>query len=186
MPRAFIALPLPPEVKEELSSLAAALGLKKLGYRVVSPEAMHLTLRFLGEVDEELFARLSQSLKVDFKPPRPFTLKLKGAGGFPLTRCARVAWAGLGGDLVCLGQLHRLLSAHLLSLGLPAEPKPFKPHLTLGRLRPGIRPADLSGDFSPGPDFEGREFAADEVVLFESILHPKGAEHIARTTIKLV
>ena len=104
-------------------------------------------------------------------PTPAMTLRLAGAGRFGSVRRPQVAWAGLDGDVRPLVDLAARLAAAARSLGLPVEDRPFRPHLTLGRWRPG-RPADGTLP-SLLADYRGPEWPVTEVRLWESHLGPK-------------
>ena len=140
--RTFIALPLPADWQCALAAVigqlsqAAPEGMRR-GMRWTAPGNIHLTLRFLGDTDPaavpEIMARLRQARPGSAAPE----LSLCGLGTFPAGREARVIWAGLAGDLERLAELRRAAESVAVSLGWPAERRPFRPHLTLGRRRDG-------------------------------------------------
>lgn len=182
--RLFIAITLPAEVKAALAAQQEALRLQlpqeQRSVRWVAPEAMHLTLQFLGEVDSErvpaILAAIQQtSMSGDGTPP--ITLHLGPAGAFPNLRRPQTLWSGVGGDIVALGALQRRLSAALELLGFPPEQRPFSAHLTLGRVRREATSAHQSAIGEtvrslPPPD--ATSWTAEPPVLFESRLTPKG------------
>jgi len=157
--RAFIAIDLPPVVKAALGDVTATLGrgLPRGAVRWVRPEQMHLT--------------------------RPlFTLRLAEAGCFPNTRRPRVVWVGLGGDEAALGSLVAALEAALRPLGWPPEDRPFRAHLTLGRVKDVH--AALGIDWSAVvPPLELPVIA---IHLIESQLRPDGAVYTVRHTSTLL
>jgi 2'-5' RNA ligase len=136
--RVFVALDLPAHAKEALREtvreLAAALP---AGIRWVNPSGIHLTLKFLGDVDtgrvDDLLTAMgkaSSSFELS-----SFPLRLSGLGVFPSAREPRVLWAGVNGDLAALRRLQALVDDALSELGFDKEQRPFRPHLTLGRVR---------------------------------------------------
>ena len=136
--RTFIALPLPADWQCALAAVIEQLSQAvPQGMRWTAPGNIHLTLRFLGDTDaaavQEIMARLRQSLPGIAAPE----LSLCGLGTFPAGREARVIWAGLAGNLERLAELRRAAESVVVSLGWPAERRPFRPHLTLGRRRDG-------------------------------------------------
>jgi 2'-5' RNA ligase len=134
-------------------------------------ERWHLTLLFLGRVADERVAPLVAAAAPAVAAAPPMTLRLAGGGRFGSVRRPQVAWAGLDGDVRPLVELAGRLAAAARSLGLPVEDRPFRPHLTLGRWRPG-RPADGSlTDLLA--DYQGPDWPVTEVRLLESHLGPK-------------
>ena len=135
--RTFIALPLPSDWQPALSAVIGQLSASTPpdAVRWTAPANIHLTLRFLGATDPAaipaITARLRQSLPGIAAP----TLSLCGLGAFPPRREPRIIWARLAGDLEPLAKLQTLAESAAVSLGWPPERRPFRPHLTLGRVR---------------------------------------------------
>ncbi|GAB4427648.1 MAG: RNA 2',3'-cyclic phosphodiesterase [Chloroflexi bacterium OHK40] len=128
--RLFIALSLPEHVRQELAAVQVRLRGHPL--RPVEPQGLHLTLQFLGDVHAELVAPLLDALSA--LPPVRIQLRLAGLGGFPNLEQPRVVWAGVGGDLATLAELQRRVVGATARLGLPTDERPYRPHLTLGRV----------------------------------------------------
>ena len=181
--RVFIALDLPPSAKEQLAGVIATLRRAiPAGVRWVDPAGIHLTLKFLGNVDAGLVGPILEALQpgpVGFDRG-PFPLHLEGLGVFPNQREPRVLWAGVGGAMPDLADLQQRVDASIATLGFARENRPFRPHLTLGRVRDGVEPAarreigaviaEQAGALSP--DYAWR---ADEIHLIRSNLTPQGA-----------
>jgi 2'-5' RNA ligase len=137
---------------------------------------MHLTLRFIGNVNDGTAAAIADALRpaVD---RGPFTLHFEGAGAFPLHGPPRVLWAGLSAGIDELVTLEVEVSRRLQQLGIPPDDRVFSPHLTLGRVR---EPAGLSRDtllagLERAPVGTGQ---VDAITLFESRLSPKGPTYV--------
>jgi 2'-5' RNA ligase len=177
MMRLFIAVNLSAEVRRAAGALAGRLRdevarAARARATWVDPANLHLTLRFLGEVDEATGSRLVEGLSPAL-PLRAFDVTLGGLGAFPPAGRPRVVWVGVTGGAADLVQVYDLLEARLAPLGLPREDRPYRPHLTLGRFREPAAPLvrtilDRASDFSAGP------CRIDEVVLYQSHLAPKG------------
>jgi 2'-5' RNA ligase len=143
-----------------------------------APEKLHLTLRFLGEVDDgqvdDLRVALAPALLTG-----GFVAGLAGAGAFPASGPPRVIWLGVKLGVTELAAVHREIEQRLVSVGFPAEGRPFTPHLTLARLR---RPCSRSsGDairrLLQEADLDAR-WHVDRVTLYESQLSPRGATYV--------
>jgi 2'-5' RNA ligase len=138
--------------------------------RWITPDRWHLTLLFLGTVPADRVPGLVEAAAPAVAAAPPMTLQLAGGGRFGSRRRPQVAWAGLDGDVAPLVDMAGRLAEAARSLRLPVEDRPFRPHLTLGRWRPG-RPAD--GDLPERlADYRGPEWPVTEVRLLESRLGP--------------
>jgi len=127
VPRLFVAVDLPEEVRRELSSLCCGLP----GARWLPPEQLHLTLRFIGEVDPETGRSVAEAL--DDVALTPFSLRLRGLGFFPPRGQPRVLWAGVERS-EALSRLQRRVETVLTRAGLAPEGRKFMAHVTLARL----------------------------------------------------
>jgi 2'-5' RNA ligase len=175
--RQFLAARLPGRLDSGVAALQRRIGAELRGWRWVRPEGIHLTLRFLGDVDDSRDARARAVWREVIAGCAPFGLRLTDLGRFPPRGRPRVLWVGVeetdpGGALATLAE--RLESA-ARELGFDPESRPFRPHLTLARGgRPGI-PSDPAALGIRG-SAEGR---VREVVLYRSDLLPTGARYTA-------
>ncbi|BBL80660.1 RNA 2',3'-cyclic phosphodiesterase [Rubrobacter xylanophilus] len=165
--RAFVAILPPREVREALSR--AARSLPVIGVRWVRPENIHLTLKFLGEVPEDLIPRMSAALSEVARLEHPFRIEPEGFGAFPSPERARVLWAGIGEGSERLEELAAAVEEALSPLGFERERRPFRAHLTLGRARG--RPTRLE---TVEPDREIPGFTAGALHLMRSAQGPSG------------
>lgn len=140
--RLFIAIELPEPVKAGLKRVQDTLRLVDPSCaKWVDPGSIHLTLKFLGNVDSEKVDGIVRLMDEASQEVRPFRLELKGLGAFPNLRRVQVVWVGVAGDLDHLKILQKKLEDNLAELGFPSEGRAFTPHLTLARLREDIAPA---------------------------------------------
>ena len=170
MIRLFVALALPDRVAESLLALQSGVP----GARWMTREQLHLTLRFIGEVDERDANAIDEALQSISAPC--FTLVLKGVGEFG-GRNPRALWAGVSGD-GALVHLQRKIESAIQRLGLPAEERKFTPHVTLARLRaasPG-RVIDFLRDHAL---YASGSFEVDQFVLYSSTTTPNGSIYVA-------
>jgi RNA 2',3'-cyclic 3'-phosphodiesterase len=142
--RLFIALTPPPEVQRTVWEAFRPLRARDLPVKWVSPEGVHVTLKFLGEVGDERRDELIAALAAAAVGTRPIPLAVRGAGVFPDTERPRVFWAGVQPD-GALELLADSVERSFAALGFPTEGRPFRPHLTVGRARRNARPRDFSG-----------------------------------------
>ena len=134
--RSFIAIELPDELKSRLSGLQARLKSGEF-YRIkwVDPYAVHLTLKFLGNVAVDRLKAITGAVETAVRGISPFCLEVNELGVFPSLKRVQVVWVGIGGEIDKLNQIQQCLESSLLPLGFTAESRPFVPHLTLARLR---------------------------------------------------
>ena len=148
--RVFVAFFPPPEVQR---ALAAAAGLLPTdAFRLTAPERVHLTLKFLGEVQPEDLTRVGSALERIGQHGEPFDAAVSGFGVFPSARRARILWAGIGRGAEGFGSLSRAVEDLLEPEGFAREERPFVPHLTLGRARRPV-PFDPGGAIVPDLGF---------------------------------
>lgn len=137
--RSYISIELPDEVRTALATLQSRLkrAAPPQAVRWSSPDNIHLTLHFLGEVTPADFVKLDQALKGMPLPYLPFSLTISELGCFPNLRRPRVIWTGIQGDTRSLLRLHQEVEALLKeTIGFKPEARPYSPHLTLGRVKP--------------------------------------------------
>jgi 2'-5' RNA ligase len=183
--RCFVAVSLPEEVRDDLSALQERLRGRSPDLRWVTPASLHLTLKFIGEVEPDLFDAIGRALAPPLAPEPEARLAPKGVGAFPSPRRARVLWAGLSGDVPIIAGAALEVEARLEPLGVPREARPFAPHLTLARARPQGRMPDLQRALETEAGYEGPAFTVTELVLYESKLSPKGPTYTPRKILSL-
>ena len=167
--RLFVAIAPPPPVLDELHALAGPLRATRPDLRWTSREAWHVTLAFLGHVDEAAVRRLLPRLERAARRHHRFRLAFCGAGAFPSAGRANVLWSGLSGDRGALARLAESVSAGASRAGAPPPDKGrrFQPHLTLARCR---MPADVTELVAALAGFQGTPWTADRVHLVRSRL----------------
>ena len=177
--RAFIAIELPTEVTQHLGNLIQHLrGRGPSGVRWVRPEAIHLTLKFLGSIDVGRVTPILEALERSVQGQLSFRLHLEGAGAFPRLQAPRVLWVGLSGDVETLHRLQQGVEESLAALDFPPEKRPFSPHLTLGRVQRPLSPHDrelLPAILGRLPVNEALAIPSERVSLMQSTLLPSGA-----------
>lgn len=169
MPRLFVAIDLPEEIKASLSQFSGAVP----GARWVDTSQIHLTLRFIGDVDPQTVSKIKKALSGIHFPS--FPLCVAGVGHFPPRGFPRVLWVGVEprAELVAL---QKGIESALQQAGVPPEERPFSPHITLARLKE-TPPAAIGAFESLHRELAYPSFPAAEYVLYSSVLTPKGAIH---------
>ncbi|MGF1477761.1 MAG: RNA 2',3'-cyclic phosphodiesterase [Geminicoccaceae bacterium] len=179
MPRLFVALELPEWLRERLSILQQGLP----DVRWVPPEQMHITLRFIGEVDRPTFHETMYALAN--VGTRPFDLELKGLGHFPPRGPLRQLWVGVVAHPELL-HLKRRIDRALRDIGVEAEGRKFSPHVTLGRFRLPPPENRLASFLRRHGLFAAPAFPVSDFHLVSSALHPDGAIHEIEASYELV
>jgi len=172
--RTFIAIELPENVIAGLDRLQRRLKDSRLSIRWVRPETVHLTLKFLGDIDPETTGPVGEAMTVAVRGHGPLSLAAKGCGVFPGLKNPRIVWAGIAGELPRLKDLQQALDENLALLGFAREKRPFRAHLTLGRCKSRSDPAILNSALEEAADFQTEPFSADRITLFQSELKPSG------------
>lgn len=167
--RLFVAIAPPPAVLDELDELVEPLRDGRGDLRWTSRQAWHVTLAFLGQVDETATARLLPRLERAARRNPPITLGFAGAGAFPAPDRANVLWSGLSGDRGALARLAESVAAGASRAGAPPPDRGrrFQPHLTLARCR---MPADVTALVAALDGFQGQPWTADRLHLVHSRL----------------
>jgi len=158
---------------ESMQPLARSESLK---VRWVAPASYHITLKFLGWAKAEIVPALVDALDDAFADLEPFTVTLRGVGAFPGEKKARVLWVGVDQGREQLSTLAARIEERMVELGFAAETREFHPHVTIARLKGSANAETLVLPFS---EDTFRKSRIDEVVLFESVTGPKGAEYQA-------
>ena len=169
MPRLFVAVDLPESMKKNLESMSFGIP----GAKWVAPEQMHLTVRFIGDVDGALFHDIQKTLTdVVFSS---FSLQLRGVGHFPPRGAPRVIWVGLETSEP-LQALRKKIDTALVKIGVEPERRKFSPHITLARLK--NTPIQKIANFLAGNGlFRQEPFQVENFKLYSSTLTRKGAIH---------
>jgi 2'-5' RNA ligase len=177
--RSFVAVPLPESVRANVfaaaDELARALPGVKWSRKI---ENLHVTIKFLGPVEETKLASFGTALAEALGTMPRFGIELQGMGAFPSARKANVLWAGVAGDGGRLGAVAALVEETAARLGIgERETRPFRGHVTVGRSKGGV---DARAALAP---FETRAFGAasvDEALVFESQLGGDGSTYVLR------
>jgi 2'-5' RNA ligase len=188
--RLFVAAWLPEAAAREAARVLDRLQSAGGDVKWVSPENLHVTLRFLGDTDEGRVPALVAAVSDAAEGVSPFSVVLGAAGTFPPRGTPRVVWLGIGRGAKEIADLARRAEDRLVARGLVGEPetRPFRAHVTLGRPRSSRnleRLTDLLAEVSP----EGRAHRLEEVRLVESRLpaggQPGGAKYTAVARVPL-
>lgn len=174
--RAFIAIDTTDEVKQKLGRVQEELQRLDAGVKWVAPENMHFTLVFLGDIPSGKAAPVAQAMDRVGAVSCGFSYEVAGLGFFGSRSSPRVIWAGIRAD-PALPAIQTSLCAELRKLDITLEDRPFKPHLTLGRVR-SVRNTDaFLRKIQSHVDTSFGEVRADPMLLIRSVLTPRGPEY---------
>ena len=142
----------------------------------VAPERLHVTVRFIGQVDDALALTIQRALEPPFEVA-PFSLIIRGVGAFPPRGRPKVIWAGVADGHDAIVAIERAVAARLLPIVGPAEEREYRPHLTLARVREAgrLRARELLAGLDEHHVGSAR---VEAVTLFESRLSPKGPAYV--------
>ena len=133
--RTFLAIELPKEIKECLGKLEEKLKTTQADVKWVLPGNIHLTLKFLGEVDAERLEKIKVILEEVARAYSPFLMRINSLGAFPKLEYLRVIWVGLDAGDKETKQIAKMLEEKIQKLGIPKEERAFSSHITIGRTR---------------------------------------------------
>jgi 2'-5' RNA ligase len=163
-------------VAEEQIVLRRRASERGVEVRWIAPQNLHVTLSFLGQVTEPMVAAIQDGLEPIVKTVAPFEVTAAGLGVFPDARRPRVVWVGLREESGVLGHLHEAISAVLVRMGFNLDEKPFRSHVTIGRVKGGDGEA-LAACLAESGECTYGTFTVREIVCYRSDLRPSGADY---------
>lgn len=174
--RAFLAIEPPAEIRKEIGNIQNNLKrLSPVNIRWVNPGGIHLTLKFFGNISETDIIAISGVTERNTQTLAPLHFEVKKLGLFPSQKSPRVLWIGLGGDTASLLTLQKNLEQGFEECGFTKEERPFRAHLTLGRIKVPDKTGAIAKIVGDGGDCTAGSFSASGLILFKSDLTPQGA-----------
>jgi len=184
--RAFIAIDLPGWIRDRLREVQDKLKGNQGGNISWSrPDGIHLTIKFLGDVEEGKIKEIGKVLERIAEGITPFRLLVEGVGAFPTISSPRVIWVGVKTEGENLLVLQKGLEEGLAQLGFEKETRPFQPHLTLGRIRYLEDKKGLVESYRALGDIKLGGFLVEGIILFKSELKPTGAVYTKLKEVRL-
>ncbi len=197
--RTFIAIELDDAQKHALADLQSQLKRERASsaIRWTAAENIHLTLKFLGDMDSEKMPALQKAVADACTSTPPFVLKLDGAGAFPNLNRPNVVWVGVQGDVETASKLAQKIDDACAALGFTREERPFSPHLTLGRVKrdASTRERQWIGEMiakaqarelgEPLHNSQGQVCRVERVSVMKSELRPGGSVYSRLTVVEL-
>lgn len=177
--RTFIAVEVPADVRDRAADLCDRLRASRANVKWTRPDNMHITLKFLGDIDDAEVVEVCASIKAAAQKHESFSIFLAGGGAFPKPDRPRTLWVGVrDGDEELLA-LHKSVDDSLRELGFPREPRRYHPHLTLGRVRNSGNQEELAELLAANERFEAGAARIGEVVVYASYLDKGGPSYDA-------
>jgi 2'-5' RNA ligase len=183
--RTFVAVDLDKAVRHRTVELQETLKESGTEVKWVEPENLHVSLLFLGEVDEREIVDVCRIVAETAGQHASFTIRVETAGCFPNPRRPRVLWVGVGEGKEALCTIHDDLGTALLDLGFRREERKYSPHITLGRVKSDRPTESLASALAQQAGWKCGEIQVEEVLVMGSKLTPQGPEYTVLSRAKL-
>jgi len=183
--RAFVAIHLDDKTRDAVARAQAKLKQCGAAVRWVKPESMHLTLKFLGEIEMEAVPGVAAIMAEAVEGVEPFTLTFRGLNALPRIESPRVVYVGVGDEGSVLAPIADRLNDRLCALGVKRENRRFKAHLTIGRVKSRKKIEPLIELIRAEPDTDYGAVDVTRICLMRSELKPTGAEYTVLHTADL-
>jgi 2'-5' RNA ligase len=174
--RAFLAIDPPEDILQAMSRLQEKLK-REISGRIswTKPQGQHLTLKFFGDISTEDVKNICSAVQNRVTSEPSLSLKIEKLGVFPGARRPLVVWCGVTGDVEKLSVLQKQLDSDFAGIGFPRENRPFRAHLTIGRIKDPSGLTGISEALTKYNAFAAGEFVCKKLILFQSRLTPQGA-----------
>ncbi len=169
--RAFVSADVEPS--DALVDVIDELARSRADLKIVKPELLHITLKFLGDTDESLVGEVLDRISNATRGIEPFRIRLRGMGAFPSMSSIRIVWVGIE-DGKPLQDIAARLDASMNNLGFDRDRKGFVPHITLARTRSGRNLANVQDILRTRAASDYGEYLIDRILLKKSVLSPLG------------
>ncbi len=171
--RTFVAVEMPESIGRQFEEVESRLMKADAHVKWVEPRNIHITMKFLGEIDEDQLDILYRGVEEGVRECGPFDVSLAGLGAFPNLTRPRVVWVGVDRGKDDLAKLQKTIEDSICQYGFPREDRSFSPHLTIGRVKSPRGLPELA-EAIRGFHFETVSFGVKEVVVMESTLTSAG------------
>lgn len=176
--RTFIAVETSPDIRARSRALQDSLARSGAQVKWTSPGTMHITILFLGEVDDRDLHAVCRAVQEVAATEPAFSLRVSGVGAFPTPRRPKILWAGIDEGTEQLKRLYDRLEAKLTAQGTyRKEERGYMPHLTLGRVQRENDELALARELPRLQGWDGGRTMVEEVLVFGSVLQRDGPEH---------
>lgn len=173
--KTFIGVEITPTLRNSLVVLQRSLSKSGADVKWVEPSQFHITLNFLGEIDNRDIHPVCRAItKVAAREPE-FRLSVRGVGAFPTVRRPKTLWAGIDAGADSLIRIYDALAEPLEELGVfRREDRGYTPHLTLGRVKADVEGQKVAALLPSFAEWEGGDLTVSEIILWSSDLYPEG------------
>ncbi len=168
--RTFIAVEVPADIQEKVGDYIDAIAGLVPDVKWVPPGNLHFTIKFLGEIEQDVFQQVKECVEQVAREYSSFTMGISGVGFFPTEDHPKVVWIGADGGVDTLLFLFQDMERCLEHIGFDRESKTFSPHLTIGRAKK-FKKVNVPGSM---PDFETAMFEVGSIAIMKSTLTPDG------------
>ncbi len=183
--RTFVAIELPSPIKVRIEKLIHRFQSFQQ-YRWTTEENLHLTLNFIGNVTQQDISPLCRAIESHIASTPGFAVQLEGCGAFPKIDRPRIVWLGVTEGSIQLQAIYSRIEQLLLEQKYPRDRHPFRPHITIGRLkREGRFPTEMKGAINAETKIEIGAFDVNEVTIYESVLEKSGPRYTPISRFKL-
>ncbi|MFC1703703.1 RNA 2',3'-cyclic phosphodiesterase [Candidatus Omnitrophota bacterium] len=172
--RCFIAIELPQEIQRRLCKIQSELKATGADAKWVKQNNIHLTLKFLGNLDSAAIAKVTAVLEQTTVHYTPFSVEISEVGAFPTKESPRVIWVGVKEGKEKISAMVEELENSLQNIDIPKEEREFHPHITIGRLKSSFNRVHLVTKLKEITVGESMRFNVQALTLFKSTLTPKG------------
>ena len=176
--RTFIAVEVSPAIRTRLVAMQREFASTAQEVKWVEEENLHVTLKFLGQVDEREVHTVCRLVQEAVAGQAPFDMTVAGIGAFPNAKRPRVIWAGVTAGGPELIRIHADLERALRAQGYPREDRPYTPHITLGRIRQIQPNAQLATELEQHQGWDGGQTVVRELLVMASQLSSDGPHYI--------
>ncbi len=185
MIRSFLAIELPKAILKKIEEIQGDLKSSHADVRWVSPEKIHFTLKFFGNIEEARIEPIIKAIENSIHNTQVFSLGAKGIGAFPHWKNPRVIWMGVIDEKGILIPFQKQLETELEKIGFEPEERAFQPHLTLGRVNSSREKEELIRRMEGYREEIFGEISVKSVILFKSDLRPTGPIYTPLKEVKL-
>lgn len=172
--RAFLAIPLPADLRKTVIGVVAKISPSVSGVRWVESEGLHITLKFFGEIEQLETVAISRCVQRVVAGHSRFDITLSGLGAFPANDRPRTLWAGVTDGAPFLIALQSELESELADLGYKAEKRRYHPHLTIARVREKSGMSALAAELESRAELALGQASVDKAIFYSSELQRGG------------